>query len=108
MSVPATRCRSGRRWSRARPPTISGTINYQWEESTSSSFAGTVTDIGTNSTTYTTQATDAGDYIRVVASTSDPGAPQDSATVHERDHRSGDGAAGHRGAGGAKPSHKVT
>ena len=48
------------------------TINYQWEESASSSFT-TFTDIGTNSASYTVQASDLGNYIRVVASTYDPG-----------------------------------
>ncbi len=48
------------------------TILYQWEESTSSSFA-TFTDIGTDtdSPTYTVQASDVGSFIRVVATTSD-------------------------------------
>ena len=47
------------------------TINYQWEESSSSSFSS-FTDIGSNSSSYTLQNTDLGDYIRVVATTSDP------------------------------------
>ena len=47
------------------------TINYQWEESSSSSF-GTFTDIGGNSASYTVQNADLGGYIRVVATTSDP------------------------------------
>ena len=47
------------------------TINYQWEESSSSSF-GSFTDIGGNSASYTVQNADLGDYIRVVATTSDP------------------------------------
>ncbi len=50
-------------------------INYQWEESTSSSFT-TFSDIGTNGANYTVNASDVGDYIRVVATTSD-----DSATA---------------------------
>ena len=47
------------------------TINYQWEESSSSSFSSFI-DIGSNSSSYTLQNTDLGDYIRVVATTSDP------------------------------------
>jgi VCBS repeat-containing protein len=47
------------------------TINYQWQESSNSSFA-TVTNIGTNSTTYVVQPADEGSFIRVVATTSDP------------------------------------
>src|ERR1700722_19756457 len=47
------------------------TINYQWEESSSSSFSS-FTDIGSNSASYTVQNADLGDYIRVVAMTSDP------------------------------------
>ncbi len=65
-------------------------IYYQWEESSSPSFT-TVTDIGANSegtengagvwtSTYTVQSPDIGDYIRVVATTSDPDNPQ-SATA---------------------------
>ena len=50
------------------------TLNYQWQESTNSSFtAGTITSIGADSSSYTLQSTDAGDFIRVVVSTSDPG-----------------------------------
>ncbi len=45
-------------------------INYQWEESTSSSPT-TFTDIGTDSSTYTVQESDIGNYIRVVATTND-------------------------------------
>jgi len=55
------------------------TLNYQWEESSSSSF-GSFTDIGSNSSNYTVQASDLGDYIRVVATASDPDNPQ-SATA---------------------------
>jgi probable HAF family extracellular repeat protein len=55
------------------------TINYQWQESTDSSFS-TFTDVGVNSPTYAVQPSDAGSYIRVVASTSDPNNPQ-SATA---------------------------
>ena len=47
------------------------TINYQWQESSSSSFT-TVTNIGTNSATYVVQPSDVGSFIRVVATTSDP------------------------------------
>ena len=47
------------------------TINYQWQESSSASFA-TVTNIGTNSATYVVQPSDEGSFIRVVATTSDP------------------------------------
>jgi hypothetical protein len=55
------------------------TINYQWEESSSSSFS-TFTDIGSNAANYTVQRTDIGDYIRVIATTSDADNPQ-SATA---------------------------
>ena len=58
------------------------TINYQWEESTNSSFSsGSVTDIGTDSATYVVQQSDENDYIRVVATTSDPSNPQPAATA---------------------------
>ena len=58
------------------------TINYQWEESTNSSFSsGSVTDIGADSATYVVQQSDENDYIRVVASTSDPSNPQSAATA---------------------------
>jgi len=55
------------------------TINYQWQESASPSFA-TFTDIGTNSPSYVVQESDVGSFIRVVATTSDPDNSQ-SATV---------------------------
>ena len=58
------------------------TINYQWEKSTNSSFSsGSVTDIGTDSATYVVQQSDENDYIRVVATTSDPSNPQPAATA---------------------------
>ena len=58
------------------------TINYQWEESANSSFSsGSVTDIGTDSATYVVQQSDENDYIRVVATTSDPSNPQPAATA---------------------------
>ena len=58
------------------------TINYQWEELTNSSFSsGSVTDIGTDSATYVVQQSDENDYIRVVATTSDPSNPQPAATA---------------------------
>ena len=58
------------------------TINYQWEESTNSSFSsGSVTDIGADSATYVVQQSDENDYIRVVATTSDPSNPQPAATA---------------------------
>ena len=58
------------------------TINYQWEESANSSFSsGSVTDIGTDSATYVVQRSDENDYIRVVATTSDPSNPQPAATA---------------------------
>ena len=47
------------------------TINYQWEELSTAAFT-TFTDVGTNSPTYTTQESDVGSFIRVVATTSDP------------------------------------
>ena len=47
------------------------TLHYQWQESSSSSFT-TFTNVGTDSATYVTQASDVGDFIRVVATTSDP------------------------------------
>ena len=47
------------------------TVNYQWQESSSSSFT-TVTNIGTNSATYVVQPSDVGSFIRVVPTTSDP------------------------------------
>ena len=56
------------------------TINYQWEESTSATF-DSFTDIGTNSATYTAQAGDVNDHIRVVATTSDPDNPQTAAAT---------------------------
>jgi hypothetical protein len=55
-------------------------INYQWEESTSSAFT-TFSDIGTNSASYTVQTSDIGDYIRVVATTSDDSASETSAVT---------------------------
>ena len=60
-------------------------INFQWEKSSSSSFSS-VTYIGANSegtqnngiwtSTYTVQPADVGDYIRVVATTSNSDNPQ--------------------------------
>ncbi len=47
------------------------TIHYHWQESSSSSSA-TWTDIGTDSPTYLLQPSDIGDFIRVIATTSDP------------------------------------
>ena len=47
------------------------TINYQWEELTSSSFA-TFSNVGSNSSTYQVRGPDLNDYIRVVVTTSDP------------------------------------
>ena len=58
------------------------TINYQWQESSSPSFA-TFTDIGTNSPSYVVQKSDVGSFIRVAGTTSDPDNPQ-SATVISR------------------------
>jgi len=55
------------------------TIKYQWQESSSPSFA-TFTDIGGNSASYVVKEADIGSFIRVVASTSDPDNAQ-SATV---------------------------
>ncbi len=49
-------------------------INYQWEESATSSFTS-FTDIGANSPSYTVQGSDIGDFIRVVATTNDSGNP---------------------------------
>ncbi len=55
------------------------TINYQWEKSSSAAFT-TFTNIGTNSANYVVQSADAGSFIRVVATTSDPDSGQ-SATA---------------------------
>ncbi|HEX4458524.1 MAG TPA: hypothetical protein VIA18_11175, partial [Polyangia bacterium] len=55
------------------------TINYQWEKSSSAAFTS-FTNVGTNSANYVVQTADAGAFIRVVATTSDPDNSQ-SATV---------------------------
>ncbi len=49
-------------------------INYQWEKSGSSSFSS-ITDVGTDSASYTVQVSDVGQFIRVVASTNDASNP---------------------------------
>jgi VCBS repeat-containing protein len=55
------------------------TISYQWQKSSSAAFTS-VTNIGTNSASYVVQSADAGAFIRVVATTSDPDSSQ-SATA---------------------------
>jgi hypothetical protein len=56
------------------------TIHYHWEKSSSSSF-GTFTTIGTDSASYVVQDSDAGSFIRVVATTSDPDNSQTAAAT---------------------------
>jgi VCBS repeat-containing protein len=64
---------------RAAANDADATIHYQWQESSTAAFT-TFTDIGTDSSSYLVQAADAGSFIRVVATTSDPDSGQ-SATA---------------------------
>ena len=66
---------------------VNATISYQWEESSSSSFTS-FTDMGTNSAVYQVQSGDVGDFIRVVATATDPNLSKACPQLARPPHRS--------------------